>query len=188
VDPPGTAALDAPGVSSSLIETSQRQHPTAARRASSRHSTRAPGKVGIACSELRSSRSTRSPTDAGRGHPWPDMIQLAARTLEVADPTAVAVACDTPSDVQAGGAAGASIVADVLTGAGTRAQTEVSGSHVSAGRHAGPTAPRLPRRPPRLPARSPRQEAGHAGAPPEPGLVGDPGPGPISTYPAHVRR
>lgn len=69
-----------------------------------------------------------SPVDAGRGRPWPDMIQLAARTLEVSDPAAVAVVGDTPSDVQAGVAAGASVVAGVLTGTGTRDELESAGA------------------------------------------------------------
>lgn len=57
------------------------------------------------------------PADAGRGRPWPDMIQHAARRLGVDDPRAVAVAGDTGSDVRAGVRAGAAIVAGVLTGA-----------------------------------------------------------------------
>ncbi len=69
-----------------------------------------------------------SPADAGRGRPYPDMIQLAARTLGVDDPAAVAVAGDTPSDVQAGVAAGASVVAGVLTGTGTREELEAAGA------------------------------------------------------------
>lgn len=74
-----------------------------------------------------------SPSDAGRGRPHPDMIQHAARALGVADPGAVAVAGDTASDVQAGCAAGASIVAGVLTGAGTRDELTTAGAtHVLA--------------------------------------------------------
>jgi phosphonatase-like hydrolase len=69
-----------------------------------------------------------SPADAGRGRPWPDMIELAARTLDVTDPAAVAVVGDTPSDIQAGRAAGAAIVAGVLTGTGTRAELEAAGA------------------------------------------------------------
>lgn len=65
-----------------------------------------------------------SPADAGRGRPWPDMIELAARTLHVADPAAVAVVGDTPSDIEAGRAAGASVLVGVLTGTGTRADLE----------------------------------------------------------------
>lgn len=74
-----------------------------------------------------------SPADAGRGRPWPDMVQLAARTLGVSAPSAVAVVGDTASDVRAGLAAGASVVAGVLTGAGTRADLESAGAtHVLA--------------------------------------------------------
>lgn len=74
-----------------------------------------------------------SPADAGRGRPWPDMIQLAARSLGVTDPAAVAVAGDTPSDVEAGVAAGASVVAGVLTGTGTRETLAAAGAtHVLA--------------------------------------------------------
>ncbi len=69
-----------------------------------------------------------SPADAGRGRPWPDMIHLAAQTLGVSDPAAVAVVGDTPSDIQAGRAADASIVAGVLTGAGSRAELEAAGA------------------------------------------------------------
>ncbi|HEY0814952.1 MAG TPA: phosphonatase-like hydrolase [Pseudonocardia sp.] len=74
-----------------------------------------------------------SPADAGRGRPWPDMIQLAARTLGVRDPAAVAVVGDTPSDVKAGVAAGAAVVAGVLTGTGSREELESAGAtHVLA--------------------------------------------------------
>ncbi len=74
-----------------------------------------------------------SPADAGRGRPWPDMIHLAARTLGVTDPAAIAVAGDTPSDMAAGRAAGASIVAGVLTGTGTRDELTTAGAtHVLA--------------------------------------------------------
>ena len=56
------------------------------------------------------------------------MIQLAARTFGVDDPAAVAVVGDTPSDIRAGVAAGASIVAGVLTGAGTRTELRTAGA------------------------------------------------------------
>jgi phosphoglycolate phosphatase-like HAD superfamily hydrolase len=56
------------------------------------------------------------------------MIQLAARTLDVTDPAAIAVVGDTPSDIEAGRAAGAAIVAGVLTGTGTRAELEAAGA------------------------------------------------------------
>jgi len=74
-----------------------------------------------------------SPADAGRGRPWPDMIHLAAHTLAVTDPAAIAVAGDTPSDIAAGRAAGASVVAGVLTGNGTRDELAAAGAtHVLA--------------------------------------------------------
>lgn len=57
-----------------------------------------------------------SPADAGRGRPYPDMIELAMRRLGVDDPRQVAVAGDTRADMEAGRASGASVVAGVLTG------------------------------------------------------------------------
>ena len=71
---------------------------------------------------------TLSPADVGRGRPWPDMILAAVRVLEIGGPDAVAVAGDTPSDVQAGVAAGAAIVAGVLTGTGTVADLGAAGA------------------------------------------------------------
>ncbi|MBV9315090.1 MAG: HAD family hydrolase [Pseudonocardia sp.] len=72
-----------------------------------------------------------SPVEAGRGRPWPDMIITAARYLEISGMSAVAVAGDTPNDIRAGLAAGASIVAGVLSGSGTRsALTEAGATHV----------------------------------------------------------
>jgi phosphonatase-like hydrolase len=56
----------------------------------------------------------------GRGRPHPDMIQAAAARLEVDEPRAVAVVGDTASDIRSGLAAGARIVAGVLTGAHDR--------------------------------------------------------------------
>lgn len=64
----------------------------------------------------------------GRGRPHPDMIQAAARRLSVADPRAVAVAGDTASDIRAGLAAGARIVAGVLTGAHDRPALAAAGA------------------------------------------------------------
>jgi len=58
-----------------------------------------------------------SPSDAGRGRPWPDMILTAVVRLGIEDVRAVAVAGDTASDLLAGWRAGAGIVAGVLTGA-----------------------------------------------------------------------
>ena len=69
-----------------------------------------------------------SPADAGRGRPWPDMIHLAARILAVTDPAAIAVAGDTPSDIASGRAAGASVVAGVLTGNATRDELAAAGA------------------------------------------------------------
>jgi phosphonatase-like hydrolase len=69
-----------------------------------------------------------SPSDAGRGRPFPDMILAAAKGLQISDPAAVAVAGDTPSDVLAGVAAGASIVAGVLTGTGTASELTAAGA------------------------------------------------------------
>ena len=56
----------------------------------------------------------------GRGRPHPDMILAAAARLSVDEPRAVAVAGDTASDIRSGLAAGARIVAGVLTGAHDR--------------------------------------------------------------------
>jgi phosphoglycolate phosphatase len=57
-----------------------------------------------------------SPSDAGRGRPFPDMILSAVMRLEIDDVRHVAVAGDTISDLVAGTRSGASIVAGVLTG------------------------------------------------------------------------
>jgi phosphonatase-like hydrolase len=65
-----------------------------------------------------------SPSDAGRGRPWPDMILTAVVKLEIDDVRTVAVAGDTASDLLAGSRAGAGIVAGVLTGAHGRAELE----------------------------------------------------------------
>jgi len=58
-----------------------------------------------------------SPSDAGRGRPYPDMVLTALIRLGVDDVRSVAVAGDTASDLLSGTRAGASIVAGVLTGA-----------------------------------------------------------------------
>ena len=60
-----------------------------------------------------------SPSDAGRGRPWPDMILTAVLRLRIDDVAEVAVAGDTTSDLIAGSRSGASVVAGVLTGAHT---------------------------------------------------------------------
>jgi phosphonatase-like hydrolase len=63
-----------------------------------------------------------SPGDGVRGRPYPDLILTALMRLEVDAVQEVAVAGDTASDLEAGSAAGASVVAGVLTGAHDRAQ------------------------------------------------------------------
>jgi phosphoglycolate phosphatase len=63
-----------------------------------------------------------SPGGGLRGRPYPDMILSALLQLEVDAVQEIAVAGDTTSDLEAGTAAGASIVAGVLTGAHDRAQ------------------------------------------------------------------
>lgn len=63
-----------------------------------------------------------SPADAGRGRPWPDMIWTAALRLQAEAMSAVLVAGDTPSDVEAGRRAGAGLVVGVMTGTGSAAQ------------------------------------------------------------------
>ncbi|MDT8914158.1 phosphonatase-like hydrolase [Amycolatopsis sp. PS_44_ISF1] len=63
-----------------------------------------------------------------RGRPFPDLVLAAALRLGVSDVRRIAVAGDTPSDVRSGLAAGASVVAGVLTGAGTREDLEAAGA------------------------------------------------------------
>jgi phosphonatase-like hydrolase len=60
-----------------------------------------------------------SPADAGRGRPWPDMPLSALLRLGGGSVHELAVAGDTPSDVESGLRAGAGLVAGVLTGSGT---------------------------------------------------------------------
>jgi phosphoglycolate phosphatase len=62
-----------------------------------------------------------SPADAGRGRPWPDMPLTALLRLGGGSVHELAVAGDTPSDIEAGLRAGAGIVAGVLTGDSPRA-------------------------------------------------------------------
>lgn len=62
-----------------------------------------------------------SPGAGVRGRPYPDLILTAVLALQIDDVASVAVAGDTVSDLQAGSAAGASVVAGVLTGAHDRA-------------------------------------------------------------------
>ena len=63
-----------------------------------------------------------SPGDGVRGRPFPDLVLTALMRLELDAVQEVAVAGDTTSDLVAGTAAGASIVAGVLTGAHDREQ------------------------------------------------------------------
>lgn len=65
-----------------------------------------------------------SPGAGVRGRPHPDLVLTALMALEIDDVAALAVAGDTVSDLQAGTAAGASLVAGVLTGAHDRATLE----------------------------------------------------------------
>jgi phosphonatase-like hydrolase len=72
-----------------------------------------------------------SPADAGRGRPYPDMIELAMRRLGADDPATVAVAGDTRADIEAGLASGAAVVAGVLTGSDDEhALNEAGATHV----------------------------------------------------------
>jgi phosphoglycolate phosphatase len=63
-----------------------------------------------------------SPADAGRGRPWPDMPLAALLRLGGGSVRELAVAGDTPSDVESGLRAGAGLVAGVLTGTGTASE------------------------------------------------------------------
>jgi phosphonatase-like hydrolase len=65
-----------------------------------------------------------SPADAGRGRPWPDMPLTALLRLGGESVSALAVAGDTPSDIEAGLRAGAGLVVGVLSGDSARADLE----------------------------------------------------------------
>lgn len=65
-----------------------------------------------------------SPADAGRGRPWPDMPLTALLRLGGGSVHELAVAGDTPSDLESGLRAGAGVVAGVLTGDSARAELE----------------------------------------------------------------
>jgi phosphoglycolate phosphatase len=65
-----------------------------------------------------------SPADAGRGRPWPDLPLTALVRLGGGAVGELAVAGDTPSDVESGLRAGAGLVAGVLTGSSTREELE----------------------------------------------------------------
>jgi phosphoglycolate phosphatase len=69
-----------------------------------------------------------SPADVGRGRPFPDMALTALLTLNGDAVSELAVAGDTPSDIESGLRAGAGLVAGVLTGTGTRADFERAGA------------------------------------------------------------
>src|SRR5215469_1135830 len=65
-----------------------------------------------------------SPADADRGRPWPDLPLTALLRLGGGSVGELAVAGDTPSDVESGLRAGAGLVAGVLTGSATREELE----------------------------------------------------------------
>jgi phosphoglycolate phosphatase len=65
-----------------------------------------------------------SPADVGRGRPFPDMALTALLSLHGDAVSELAVAGDTPADIESGLRAGAGLVAGVLTGTGTRADFE----------------------------------------------------------------
>jgi phosphoglycolate phosphatase len=65
-----------------------------------------------------------SPADAGRGRPYPDLPLTALLRLGGGAVSELAVAGDTPSDVESGLRAGAGLVAGVLTGASSREELE----------------------------------------------------------------
>jgi phosphoglycolate phosphatase len=65
-----------------------------------------------------------SPADAGRGRPWPDLPLTALLRLGGGSVGELAVAGDTPSDVESGLRAGAGLVAGVLTGTSTRQELQ----------------------------------------------------------------
>ena len=69
-----------------------------------------------------------APGEWVRGRPFPDLVLTAALRLEVTDVRQIAIAGDTPSDVLSGLRAGASVVAGVLTGSGTREDLEAAGA------------------------------------------------------------
>jgi phosphoglycolate phosphatase len=69
-----------------------------------------------------------SPSDAGRGRPYPDMILTAVVQLRIDSVQAVAVAGDTEADMVSGVRSGASMVAGVLTGSDDRARLLAAGA------------------------------------------------------------
>jgi phosphoglycolate phosphatase len=69
-----------------------------------------------------------TPGEAGLGRPHPDMLNLAAQKLGVADHSSVVVLGDTQSDIKAGLAFGADRVYGVLTGCHNAEQLESAGA------------------------------------------------------------
>jgi len=69
-----------------------------------------------------------SPADAGRGRPYPDLPLTALLRLGGGAVSELAVAGDTPSDVESGLRAGAGVVAGVLTGSASRKELEAAGA------------------------------------------------------------
>jgi phosphoglycolate phosphatase len=67
-----------------------------------------------------------SPTEAGRGRPWPDLPLTALLQLRGGSVSELAVVGDTPADVESGLRAGAGLVAGVLSGTGTREDLEAA--------------------------------------------------------------
>lgn len=65
-----------------------------------------------------------SPTDVGRGRPYPDTVLTAILKTQADSVQAVAVVGDTINDLLCGTRAGAGVVAGVLTGAHDRTQLE----------------------------------------------------------------
>jgi phosphonatase-like hydrolase len=65
-----------------------------------------------------------SPADAGRGRPWADLPLTAMLRLGGASVGSLAVAGDTPADIESGLRAGAGLVAGVLSGDAERAALE----------------------------------------------------------------
>jgi phosphonatase-like hydrolase len=65
-----------------------------------------------------------SPADVGRGRPWPDMPLTALLRLGGDSVASLAVAGDTPADIESGLRAGAGLVVGVLSGDCERAELE----------------------------------------------------------------
>jgi len=69
-----------------------------------------------------------SPSDAGRGRPYPDMILTAVLALRADSVSQVAVVGDTAADMQSGRRAGASVVVGVRSGADDEARLSSYGA------------------------------------------------------------